>query len=77
MDINCAHCHNPDGVVGTFNMDFRYETAYADSGIYENRGEIEARTLSTLVNYRMPQLGRTVVHEEAVTMLVEYLESLD
>ena len=77
MDINCAHCHNPDGVVGTFDMDFRYETAFDDSGIYANRGEIEARTLSTLVNYRMPQLGRTVVHEEAVTMLVEYLESLD
>ena len=77
MDINCAHCHNPNGVVGTFNMDFRWETPYADSGIFENKDEIEARTQSTLPNYRMPQLGRTVVHDEAVALLVAYLATLD
>ncbi|MEP2935883.1 MAG: hypothetical protein ABJM06_14270 [Gilvibacter sp.] len=77
MDINCAHCHNPTGVVAAFGIDMRLETAFDETLIYENRGEIEARFLSTLPTYRMPQLGRTVVHEEAATMLVAYLESLD
>lgn len=77
MDINCAHCHNPTGVTATFGIDMRLETPFEETLIYENRGEIEARFLSTLPTYRMPQLGRTVVHEEAATMLVAYLESLD
>lgn len=77
MDINCAHCHNPTGVVGVFDMDFRYEVPYADSGIFTHKDEIEARTQSTLPNYRMPQLGRTVVHDEAVALLVAYLATLE
>ena len=58
-------------------IDFRFETPFEQTLIYPNRGEIEARFESTAPIYRMPQLGRTVVHQEALTMLVEYLESLD
>ncbi|PKA83393.1 putative repeat protein (TIGR03806 family) [Ulvibacter sp. MAR_2010_11] len=77
IDINCAHCHQPGGAVTNFNLDFRLETPYSESGIYANRGEIEARTQSVLPTYRMPQLGRTIVHDEAVAMLLEYLEAID
>jgi hypothetical protein len=78
LDINCAHCHQPGGSVPPgFTVDFRYETPFGQTDIYPNRGDIEARFASTIPTYRMPQLGRTVVHEEALTMLVEYLESLD
>ncbi|MAM30152.1 MAG: hypothetical protein CMC13_14120 [Flavobacteriaceae bacterium] len=77
MDVNCAHCHQPGGSVPSgFNLDFRYETAFDDTGIYPNRGEIGARFESTLPTYRMPQLGRTVVHNEALTMLLEYIDAL-
>ncbi len=77
MDVNCAHCHSPGGSVPPiFEIDFRYETPFADTGIYVNRGEIQARFESVQPFYRMPLLGRTVVHEEALTMLVEYLDSL-
>lgn len=77
LDINCAHCHQPGGgAPNGFDIDFRYETAYDDTGIYSNRGEIEARFGSTIPTYRMPQLGRTIVHEEALALLVEYIESL-
>lgn len=76
IDINCAHCHQPGGAVSNFSIDFRYETPFADTAIYPNRGEIEARIQSTMPTYRMPQLGRTIVHEEAVTMLIAYLDSL-
>lgn len=77
IDINCAHCHNPNGVVATFPIDFRYETPFDDTGIFANRGEIEARMQSTLPTYRMPQLGRTVVHDEAIVMLLEYIEAIE
>jgi uncharacterized repeat protein (TIGR03806 family) len=77
IDINCAHCHQPGGPVTNFSLDFRLETAFDDSGIYANRGEIEARVQSISPTYRMPQLGRTIVHEEAVVMLLEYLDALD
>ncbi|PVW14335.1 fibronectin type III domain-containing protein [Marixanthomonas spongiae] len=77
MDINCAHCHQPGGSVTNFNLDFRFDTPFEDTDIYASRGEIEARVQSTAPVYRMPQLGRTIVHEEAVTMLLEYLEAIE
>lgn len=77
IDVNCAHCHQPGGEVNNFALDFRFETPFDDTGIYANRGEIEARIQSTAPTYRMPQLGRTVVHEEAVAMLLEYLEAIE
>ncbi|OAB79679.1 hypothetical protein ULVI_02725 [Cochleicola gelatinilyticus] len=77
MDVNCAHCHQPGGEVSNFDIDFRFETPFDDTGIYANRGEIEARIQSTAPTYRMPQLGRTIVHEEAVAMLLTYLEAIE
>ncbi|NND88428.1 MAG: hypothetical protein HKM28_04180 [Flavobacteriaceae bacterium] len=77
IDINCAHCHHPGGTVTNFDLDFRYETEQTATGIYANRGEIEARIQSTAPTYRMPQLGRTVVHDEAVAMLIDYLDTIE
>lgn len=77
LDVNCAHCHSPGGSVPpTYNLDFTYETDFNQTGIYPNRGEIEARFESTSPIYRMPQLGRTVVHDEALVMLRDYLDAL-
>jgi uncharacterized repeat protein (TIGR03806 family) len=77
IEINCAHCHQPGGEVTNFGLDFRLETAFDETGIYANRGEIEVRVQSNVPTYRMPQIGRSVVHEEGVTMLLEYLDALD
>ena len=76
IDVNCAHCHQPGGSVESFGLDFRFETPFNDTGIYANRGEVQARFESTLPSYRMPQLGRTIVHDEALAMLVEYIDAL-
>ncbi len=77
MDVNCAHCHQPGGSVPQgFLLDFRLETPFDDTGIYANRGEIIARFESTMPTYRMPQLGRTIVHTEALQMLNDYIDSL-
>jgi hypothetical protein len=64
-------------VPATYNIDFRFETPFDDTNIYANRGEIEARFESTAPIYRMPQLGRTVVHQEALQMLRDYLEAIE
>jgi uncharacterized repeat protein (TIGR03806 family) len=77
IDINCAHCHQPGGPVTNFTLDFRLETPFLDTSIYEKRGQIEDRIQSTLPTYRMPQLGRTIVHTEGVTMLLEYLQAIE
>lgn len=77
IDVNCAHCHQPGGDVTNFNLDFRLETPFDDTGIYANRGEIEERVQSVVPTYMMPELGRSVVHEEGVAMLLEYLNALD
>lgn len=76
IDINCAHCHQPGGSVANFGLDFRFETPFEDTEIYANRNKITDRFASTLPTYRMPQLGRTVVHEEALAMLLEYVDAL-
>jgi uncharacterized repeat protein (TIGR03806 family) len=77
IDINCAHCHQPGGAVMNFALDFRLETPFDDTAIYPNRGEIEARVQSTVPTYRMPQIGRSLVHDEAVVMLLEYLQAIE
>ena len=78
IDINCAHCHQPGGYVPTgFLLDFRLETDFETTGIYSHRGQIESRIQSTTPTYLMPQLGRSLVHNEGVTMLLEYLEAIE
>jgi uncharacterized repeat protein (TIGR03806 family) len=78
MEINCAHCHQPGGIVPPgFLLDFRLETPFETTGIYSHRGQIEDRIQSTVPTYRMPQLGRTVVHTEGVAMMLEYLQAIE
>ncbi len=78
IDINCAHCHKPGGYVPTgFLLDYRLETEFTETGIYEHRGQIEDRIQSTVPVYLMPQIGRSLVHNEGVVMLLEYLEAIE
>ncbi len=78
MDINCAHCHQPGGIVPPgFLLDFRLETPFTETGIFSRRGQIEDRIQSTIPGYRMPLIGRTVVHTEGVAMMLEYLLAIE
>jgi uncharacterized repeat protein (TIGR03806 family) len=78
IDINCAHCHQPGGYVPTgFLLDFRLETEFSETGIYARRGQIEDRTQSITPDYLMPLIGRSIVDEEGVAMLLEYLEAIE
>ncbi|MCI4669889.1 MAG: hypothetical protein MRZ79_17265 [Bacteroidia bacterium] len=74
LDINCAHCHQPNGwkKSNQRNFDFRYETSLAQSGILHKREKISR----TLRNGRMPYIGTTMIDEEGIRLVSDYLNSL-
>ncbi|MEM7658472.1 MAG: hypothetical protein AAF399_20255 [Bacteroidota bacterium] len=74
LDMNCAHCHNPNGwdYATERQFDFRYETAVAQSGILFEQEKIT----DALLDGEMPFIGTTLLDEEGVNLVIEYLESL-
>ena len=98
FDVNCAHCHNPEGLASYTRLDlsFMQEDAHY-RGVYHrptaagnsSRGRFFAivpgdpyasfllhRMNSTSAQVRMPQTGRTVVHEEGVALIHDWILSL-
>ena len=74
LDLNCAHCHNPYAWEKPTErqFDFRYETPFDETGI--NREE--DRITDALLEMEMPFIGVTLLDQEGVNLLVDYLESL-
>jgi len=80
FDVNCAHCHSPGGLHNTNyfgTMDFRFETPFEDSKIFEKRYSIMARFQSSIPGYSMPFIGVSLPHQEAIDLIIPYLESLE
>ncbi len=98
LDINCAHCHNPNGPAkssGLF-LDYRYygTTAYGmmKSPVAAGRGSgnllydiVAGKPSESILHYRMnshdpgvmmPELGRTVIHQEGVALIREWIKSI-
>ena len=80
FDMNCAHCHSPGGFYtenyyDSINMN--YETSFQDSHIYNRRYEILTRIQSSIVDYSMPYIGVSTPHQEALDLIVPFLESLE
>lgn len=74
LDMNCAHCHNPNGwdKANQRQFDFRYETPLEQSGIlYEER-----KISNALLDREMPFIGTTILDQEGVKLVIDYLESL-
>lgn len=72
FEINCAHCHNPDGFAGAYSLDLRYENEFKNTGIYFNKWNIEHR-----MSIRdMPKLGTTVIDKEGLRLVQQYLAGL-
>ncbi len=98
LDINCAHCHNPQGPAkssGLF-LDYRYygTTAYGmmKSPVAAGRGSggllydiVAEKPNESILHYRMnsqdpgvmmPELGRTIIHQEGVALIREWIKSI-
>ncbi len=74
LAINCAHCHNPQAwnIPAEKDFDFRHETPFELTGIQNGKDKISRNVL----NQEMPFIGTTMMDEEGVALLVEYLNSL-
>jgi len=74
LDMNCAHCHNPSAwsKPARKRFDFRFEKSIAETGILDEKSKIE----EVMREGEMPYLGTTILHEEGLDLIVEYLESL-
>ena len=98
LDINCGHCHNPDGSANTSGLHLTADASVDMSlGIFKATVSAGAGTggntysivpghpEESIMIYRMnsidpgammPELGRTLVHEEGVALIREWIETL-
>lgn len=74
LDSNCAHCHNPAGwdEAAEQNLDFRYETPLDDTGLVRRGDEV----VRQLEEGDMPYLGTTLLHDEGLRLVADYVDSL-
>ncbi|MEY8847809.1 fibronectin type III domain-containing protein [Psychroserpens sp. XS_ASV72] len=78
MDINCAHCHIPGGFCeNQSNLRLSYETPFGESNITESSNSILARIQNTIPEYGMPYIGTTILHDEGVQLMIDYINSLE
>lgn len=98
LDINCGHCHNPNGPGGSSGLTLTYqEKDLHKIGLYKSPiaagtasggllYDIQAgkpdssillrRMLSTNPGEMMPEVGRTKVHTEAVTLIRTWIQEM-
>jgi uncharacterized repeat protein (TIGR03806 family) len=74
LDMNCAHCHNPAGwdKANQRQFDFRYETPIEQTGILFE----EEKIINALLEREMPFIGTTILDQEGVNLVIDYIESL-
>lgn len=74
LAMNCAHCHQPNAwdIPADKDFDFRYATSLTESGIEFGKDRISRN----IINQQMPFIGTTMMDEEGVALLLEYLERL-
>ena len=73
FDVNCAHCHSAGGFASDKNIHLSYEVPLEDSRITHKRSSITNKFESGA----MPKLGTTIVDEEALALIKEYMRSLN
>jgi uncharacterized repeat protein (TIGR03806 family) len=72
LDINCAHCHNPGGYAKRTNLFLSYGIPINQTDIFKKKDKI----MKKFQKGKMPRLGTTILHIEAVQLLKDYLNSL-
>ena len=82
FDINCAHCHQPGGFCygsladNQSDLDFSFETAIDGTNILTSADDIRIRVTTNIPLWSMPYIGTTILHEEGVALIEEYLDTL-
>ena len=98
LDINCAHCHNPDGAADTSGLHLNYDAPVdrnfgickSPTAVGQGSGDrlydiYPGRPDESILVYRMehtdpaiamPELGRSTVHDEAVSLMKAWINGL-
>ena len=72
LDVNCAHCHQDGGYCSKSSLRMDYETPFEATKISERKKQID-RFMS---GKKMPLTGTTVIDQEGLAMIKEYITSL-
>lgn len=74
LEMNCAHCHNPQAweAAAEQDLDFRYETPLNETGILSERNRIK----NLMSEGEMPLIGTTIIDEEGVDLITDFIDSL-
>ena len=74
LDINCAHCHNPQGWddASRRDLDLRFSTSLGQTGLSAKKREMERQ----LGDGEMPYLGTTLLHDKGIRLVLDYVDSL-
>ena len=78
FDINCAHCHIEGGfceLQSPLRLD--YERSFDDSNIQIRRNSIINRISAYNQGFSMPLIGTTIIHDEGVALILEYLDTIE
>lgn len=72
VDMNCAHCHNPTGFASGSGVFFGYDLSMEETKIAEKKSGM----INVLTKGDMPKLGTTLIDEEGLALVKEYVEQL-
>lgn len=78
FDVNCAHCHIEGGfceVQSTLRLAF--ETDMASTNIADRRNSIINRMSFYNQGFSMPWIGTTVIHDEGLQLVLDYLDTIE
>lgn len=75
LEMNCAHCHSETGTAASTSLDLRFDTPFEKTGIGYNKENMVIR-MNTMGEYHMPKIGTTMVDEEGVKLIRDYIKSL-
>ena len=99
LDINCGHCHRPQGPGNTSGLFLQYNETrtnhlgYCKGPVAAGKGSggrayditpgsadasiLYYRMASTDPGEMMPEIGRSLAHQEGLTLIKEWIDSID
>lgn len=72
LDVNCGHCHRPEGLASHTSLRLSYNLSMDETNIPAKKRVIE----KLMESGGMPLIGTTLVDQDALTLIRNYLTSI-
>lgn len=72
LEINCAHCHNSTGDAKGTNLYMGYTVPFDQTDIEKRKDKM----VEKVTKGKMPLLGTTIVHQEGLQLIKDYVATL-